>query len=467
MKNFLRNTFLLLSLLLPTALLSACDRQPQQEAASTPPSAALSSSPPASLPETEPSAPETEDVQSSETSTKRAEIPDFPPHLKTELNYLHNLEIPEGDPAEIVLEQGVIGEGAYNTVLDTSGWFLLGADADQNLLILETDGTLHRTSKSGEKQVLYSDLRSDPAHEIECVAWDGDSYVVWAEHPPFERIPYGVGWELHLLDLRTGEKRLIDRDQGLRPVDDNACSYVTPTTVAIADGYLSYGSYALREDGRVVQSIMLYEIASGKLELIGLLQGDPTENRMGAAKIGGGYVGWSQAYVRPEDSLYEGYSLLYDLSTRQTRILESTENLINPCMIDDWIICESNPNTTYYDSEIVAYQISKNQWRYKIGPGYPGYRDFGDNLGLQSTWGHYVTWLGDSLPQLLLLDLEHGVRYTMATMARNSHDELQGIRLYPGGLLSWFERFMDAEGNLDVHVYYAFLREEPLKQDSP
>ena len=467
MKVIWRTPFLLrlLSLLLLAALLSACDRQPRQEASSAPLNTEASASQP-TAPETEAPAPETEALQSSEARAERAEIPDFPPHLQTELNYLQNLEIPEGDPAEIVLEQGIMGKDGYGGALDLLGW-TLGANAEQNLLTLDTDGTLYQTFKGGENHILYPDLRSDPAHEIQCADWDGGSYVVWAEHPPFEDIPYGVGWEVHLLNLQTGENRVIDRDQGLRPVDGNACPCVTPTSVAIADGYVSYGSYAPREDGTVVEAIMLYEIASEKLEAIGWLQGDPTKYRMGASSVGGGYVSWWQGYERPEDALYEGYSLLYDLSTRETRILQSPENLINPYMIDDWVVCESNPNRTYYDSEIVAYQISKNQWRYKISPEYPGYRDFGDNLGRQSAWKHYVTWSGDSLPHALLLDLEHGVQYMVGTIERDTYDELYGIHLYPGGILTWFDHFLDAERELQVRVHYAFLREEPQTQDQP
>ena len=467
MKVIWRTPFLLrlLSLLLLAALLSACDGQPQQEASSAPLNTEASASQP-SAPETESPAPETEALQSSETSTKRAEIPDFPPHLQTELNYLQNLEIPEGDPAEIVLEQGIMGKDGYGGALDLLGW-TLGVDAEQNLLTLDTDGTLYQTFKGGENHILYPDLRSDPAHEIECADWDGGSYVVWAEHPPFDEIPYGVGWEVHLLNLQTGENRVIDRDQGLRPVENSSCWFVTPLHISIADGYVVYISHAPREDGTVVEAIMLYEIASDKLEAIGWLQGDPTENRMGASSVGGGYVSWCQAYERPEDSLYEGYSLLYDLSTRETHILQSPENLINTCMVGDWVVCENHPNQTYYDSEIVAYQISKNQWRYKIGPGYPGYRDFGDNLGRQSAWKHYVTWSGDSLPHVLLLDLEHGVRYMVGTMTVDTYDELRGMHLYPGGFLTWLEYVRDADRNLQGRLHYVFLREEPLKQDQP
>ena len=66
----------------------------------------------------------------------------------------------------------------------------------------------------------------------------------------------------------------------------------------------------------------------------------------------------------------------------------------------------------------------KKQWRYKISPDYPGYRDFGDNLSRQSAWKHYVTCLSDSLPYVLLLDLECGVRYIGLTEKVQNHSNM-------------------------------------------
>lgn len=74
---------------------------------------------------------------------------------------------------------------------------------------------------------------------------------------------------------------------------------------------------------------MLYEIATQQRTPIGYLQGFPTENGIGNSSIGSGYIAWSQAYVRP-DFLYEGYTVLYNVATKETATWETEENVINP-----------------------------------------------------------------------------------------------------------------------------------------
>ena len=382
-----------------------------------------------------------------------------PESFSTTLDYVQDMDIPQGDPAEIVDELGVFSDDEYSSFVTEPGW-LLGADRDKNLLFLSNNSyTLKLIRKNGSQQVLFQNLLKNRQHIINSVSWDGGDFVVWSESqiPEVDTIGDGADWAIYLLNIQTGETVLIEKDCGLRAAEGSAYYYLSPTKIAISDGYVSYISFSERADGKVVQAISLYEIQSKQLQVIYYLQGDPAENGMGYPSIGGGSVVWSQAYIRPEDMLYEGYTLLYDLISGETKKLYTPENVINACATTNWLVGVNHPNQTFYDSQIVAYQVKENTWKYKISAKYPGYAEssvLGHNLNFPSAWKQFVTWTGDVMTNVLLLDLEGGKRYTIVEDAY----DITGINLFPGGLLIWMERHLDINGNLKGEYHYCFLR---------
>ena len=121
------------------------------------------------------------------------------------------------------------------------------------------------------------------------------------------------------------------------------------------------------------------------------------------------------------------------------------------------MIAENKPNNTYYDSEIVIYDITENIWKYKISSDFPAYYKSsaqGVNLGEISTWGDYVTWSGMILTNIMVFDLKTSELYVIA---ENLFDA-GNVQIYPGGLLVWSDRRVESTGNLVGEIYYCILK---------
>lgn len=374
-------------------------------------------------------------------------------------SYRENEEICIGDNGKTVITEGVLRETAYATVLDRGGW-ILGADEDQNILTMDKETfNIERTFPDGKKEILLENVLQDQENGIECVAWDGGKYVVWSESP-FANKSYdetmGANWRVWLANLETKEMLCIDEDIGNRPDSDSAAVYLAPTRVEIADGLISYVSFAKNDNEEVVQSIMLYEIETGTLTQIGTLDGNSTENALGNPCIGNGYIAWSQAYIRP-DALYEGYILLYNLAEGKTSRLETDENVLNPCIVGDFLVCEGNPNKTFYDSEIVIFYIPTQTMIRKVTAAYQSYEKIsedGVNLGKITSSGNYITWSGDILPEIIVYDLNGDQRFVIDS----GRFDAPSVTLHKGNLLTWIERVIEPTGTITNSMHYCFLK---------
>lgn len=378
--------------------------------------------------------------------------------ISTTQEYITNLDIPVGDKTEIVLEEGTLGETAYYGLLENGGWYL-GMSEDHGILVLNEDGyNIEKVKADGSNEVLLTNIMGDRGKKPECISWDGSSYIAWAESPHANEWydeTLGSDWAVYVANLETGTIILVDEDIGLQAEENAAHNYLAPSNISIQNGYLSYKAYAQREDGKIVEAIKLYDIAKDSLTTIDFLDGDPSNHGMGCPSICDGKVAWSQAYIR-DDSLYEGYSVIYDCNTGEKSIVETDENIINPILSTGYLIGENNPNRTFYDSEIVMYSFKYKSWKYKISPDFPDYKAAsanGVNLGAISTWDDYVTWSGSVLTNVVVMDLEKEVLYTIT----EGKYDISNIALYPGGLLVWQERYFDDAG-LHGQMNYAILK---------
>ena len=400
---------------------------------------------------------ESDSVEEPEASIPRTD--QAPSQLSS--HYIQDSDIPSDRAVRIIDEIGTFDENNYSVYAKEGGW-LLGADSDKNILVLSNNGNdVKRIAKDGNETIVFHNLLTNQNHMLDSIAWDGEDYIAWAEcrRPTESEIEDGSDWEINILNIQTGEKLQIAKDNGIRPEIGSAYYYLCPTKIANVDGFVSYVTFAQREDGQIVQAIALYEIALKQHRIIYYLDGDPKENGLGYPSIGSGYVAWAQAYIRPQDGLYEGYTLLYDLSTQKITILESTENIINPCIADGWIVCENHPNETYYDGQIVAYQIERNAWIYKISAEYPDYYSLstlGVSLCFPSSWGSFITWHGSPLSSVIVMDLQSGTLYKIVENAFS----VKEVLLYPGGLLAWFEQYKNDAGETEQCLRYCFLKKE-------
>lgn len=388
------------------------------------------------------------------------EEPDEPPEAPwgEDYTYLQDGEIPEGDPAEIVTAQGVLRETEYEGLLSEGGW-LLGADDQQRIFVLNMETyNLELVSREGEQETVLENVMGDRDRQVECVYWDGGRYVAWSES--VESFTWfgetsGGEWGVYLADLQTGEITCIEEDAGIRPESNYITSYAGQAELAIADGLVSYVSFT-EQNGRPTPTIMLYDIAAQQLTPIGYLQGNPTENGIGTPAIGSGYVAWSQAYVLPE-WLYEGYTVLYNVATGETTTWETEENVIHPHIVGDYMICESKPNETLHDGEIILFEQASGTVLRRVTVGHPSYASYGGdgvNLGRVSSCGSYFTWNGSVVSDVCLMDTQNGKLYVIS---KEGLSEVLNVNLYPGKLMTWGVRDV-VDGELISTTYYCFLK---------
>lgn len=108
-------------------------------------------------------------------------------------------------------------------------------------------------------------------------------------------------------------------------------------------------------------------------------------------------------------------------------------------MVGDYLICESKPNETFYDGEIVLFEQSSGTVLRRITSAYPSYArssQNGVNLGSVTSCGSYFTWSGNLLTGVCLMDTQTGELFVIS----EGHPEVINSILYPGNLLTWAVR---------------------------
>ena len=377
--------------------------------------------------------------------------------IETKQDFIENADIQQGRTNEIIQAKGMFESGEYEAVFGKGRW-ILGIDKESRILLLdEEENNISAYTQDGKQTILLENIIAERTTKINCAKWDGNNYVAWVESLKCEgEEDLGDGWGLYVASISDKIVTVVDQDAGIRAEENNAYTYAAPTNVSIADGYISYVSFGKNDEDRVTDVVKMYEISSGKLETIYQMEADPTCNVLGYTSGGNGKIAWSQAYIRP-DALYEGYTSIYDIATGQIYTLDTTQNVINPCINGGHLIAENKPNNTYYDSEIVIYDITENIWKYKISSDFPAYYKSsaqGVNLGEISTWGDYVTWSGMILTNIMVFDLKTSELYVIA---ENLFDA-GNVQIYPGGLLVWSDRRVESTGNLVGEIYYCILK---------
>lgn len=360
--------------------------------------------------------------------------------------------------ADIIIDSGVLRKTGYLDFLPNGGW-ILGADEFQNILVLNGETySIESVSPTGETEIILENILGSRNKKIECIFWNGNRYIAWSESPhagEWYDETNGAEWAVYLADLVTKETICIDKDEGIRPDTSSIVTYVAPVSLSIGENVISYISFT-KQNNQTVQTIMLYDIETKKLTPIGYLQGSDAENSLGHPSVSTDYVVWSQAFVRP-DALYEGYSVIYEIATEKTTIWESDENVINPCVVENYLVCEGKPNETFYDGEIVVFDLHSGEMFRKISSKYPSYArrsKFGVNLQSVTASDNYFTWTGDLLTDVLLIDVGSGELFVISS----NHDEITNICLYPGNLLVWNVREISENGELSGSQYYCFLK---------
>ena len=372
--------------------------------------------------------------------------------------YQQDDAISKGDSSDIVIAHGVLRETGYSDLLPNGGW-ILGADAEQHILVLDGNTyDLEMVSPEGNHETIIENVMGDRGKQLECAAWDGGRYVTWSESPNagiWNDETRGAEWGVYLADLQTKQIICIDQDVGIRPAADSIVTYLAPVYLDISDGMVSYISFA-SQNNQAIQAIMLYNIETQQLTPIGYLQGTCNENALGHPSIGNGYVAWSQAYVRP-DALYEGYTVLYNVSTQETSIWDTDENVINPCIVGDYLICEGKPNETFYDGEIIMFDQRSGTVLRRMTSDYPSYarrNQSGVSLRSITSSGGFFTWCGSLITDVCLIDSQTGELFVIS----DDNTEITNVSLYPGNLLIWADRDVTENGELAVSQYYCFLK---------
>jgi len=378
--------------------------------------------------------------------------------IPTETNYLVNDALPRGNADRIIAKQGAVLSDypAY----DKTHAFIMGADAEKNLYFVDWDDySLHRLSLAGEDTVILRRLLGNRDNDIYDSILCG-SIFAWSECPNASIIPdpdNGAGWLVCFANLDTGEIKIVDQDKDLRPKENTAYPYCCPSGLALTDEYLAYISFEENEQKEIVQALKLYHIPTEEIEIITYLEDDPSCNALGYPSLDGDTLVWCNGYIRP-DGLYEGYISYMNLSERAITRLNTEENVLNPHVTAQHIVAESKPNQTFYDSEIVIYDLKKREWIYKINQNASEYCDHANSeLNNITCSGEYATWKTSINYVLLVMDIYTGTVFQISEAP--SDGLLWNIRLLPGNLLLWDKEHYDPKtGNSQFSLQYAFLK---------
>lgn len=369
--------------------------------------------------------------------------------IETKMNYKVNNEIEIGNNSDIVAKQGVFKDKVYWRDCIVS----LGTDKKGNLITFNLKTNNIESIDSKNNLSILLNIMEGRNNHVYTMRKFGD-IVAWSECPHADVDPdetRGANWGLYFADLSTKKITKIDGYKEIDVPENAQYSYFVPNNVFISPDRISYISWDYSPDGKVTSVIKLYTISSGKLEIIDYLNEDITKYAFGYPHISGDKMVWCKALVNP-DGTYTGYSILYDLKTKVKLKLSTKENIINPTINGNYIFAQGTPNKTFWDSEICIYDISKNEWIYKINNGYSEY-SARDNVYLTNlnTVGNYLVWDTGVLNALVLFNKEDNKLYNIVPYSEKK--EINNVQLLDGGLLTWFEHPIGSDRSKSEYKY--------------
>jgi hypothetical protein len=371
--------------------------------------------------------------------------------LVTSKNYKTNDEIEIGNNSNIILKQGVL----ENKVYWRNNINILGADSSGNIITFNGNNSNVESIDSTFKLSVLLNLTGERKNHIFAIEKCGD-IIAWSECPrgnedPATDTTKGAGWQVYYANLKTKKITKIDEDKGVTVPAGAQYGYLCPNQVFAFPDQVCYISYDRNPDGQVTAVINLYTISSGKLEKLDYLNEDLSKYTFGYPSVSDGKMVWCKAQVNP-DGTYTGFSYLYDINTKVKTKLVTDENVINPIINGNYIFAQGLPNITFYDSEVCIYDISKNQWVYKINNGYSQYKNKRDIYLTQAcTIDDYLLWSTPAMKALVLFNKADNKLYNIVSASEGK--EITSPFLLDGRLLIWFERDSSTPSNQPIYRY--------------
>lgn len=383
-----------------------------------------------------------------------------PTPLETKVEYLINDQIPQGNIEDVLEESGVLGETAYFDFENGLITFL-GFDKNRNLIMIEDGTTFDLVSipKEGKKKVLFENVMGDRKREINNAVFQ-EPFVVWSECPNARTIPNptkGADWAVYMLNIQTKELTLIDYDQGLRVDQKYPNPYLCPKDMDIDGDYIVYPGFANNDKGIIVQVVKTYQISTKEIKIIGELKSDPFYNSLGTPSIYGNFITWPEAFFR-KDGLYEGFCILYNIDTGESRKIMTPDNVINPTLTHGYLVASSQPNKTFYDAEVVVLDLSDLTWKLKVNSNLSIYSKHDRNpFSITGCIDTMCAWYAASpdTDALAILDIEQQLLYTI--IAKEEGHTVNYPMLRPGKVLTWYEHVM-TENGLKPKLYYHHIK---------
>lgn len=379
--------------------------------------------------------------------------------LITKINYKLNDEIPVGNNNDIIARQGVLAAQAFNRPEIT----ILGKDAHDNIIIFNSDTEeIEKVDLDGDISIVMNIMEGRKNH-VYTIKKRGD-IVAWSECPYANQYPdptNGAGWALYYANLKTKSITKVDEYKPGTVVPENAqYRYLCPNQISIASDYITYCSWEHNPDGQITSVIKLYTMSTGKLETLDYLNEDLSNHAFGNPHVSGSKVVWCKALINP-DGTYTGHSYLYDINTKVKTKLVTTENIINPLISDNYIYAEGQPNKTFWDSEVCIYDISKNEWVYKINNDYSLYKSHLHYYltDLQAAKS-YLLWSSGVPIGITVFNQEDNKLYNLVPEPdRVEVNEIKYPQLLDGGLLIWHDlKYGKTFGNDKFTFRYIMLK---------
>ena len=387
--------------------------------------------------------------KSNETSSSTQVAQPQNNEIETKMNYKVNNEIEIGNNSDIIAKQGVFKDKVYwrDCILP------LGADKEGNFITFNLKTSDIESIDSKNNLSVLLNIMEGRNNHVNAIKKFGD-IVAWSECPHGNIDPdetRGANWGLYFTDLSTKKITKIDGYKEIDVPENAQYSYFVPNNVFISPDRISYISWDYSPDGKVTSVIKLYTISSGKLEIIDYLNEDITKYIFGNPHISGDKMVWSKSLINP-DGTYTGYSILYDLKTKAKLKLSTKENIINPTISGNYIFAQGVPNKTFYDSEVCIYDISKNEWIYKINNGYSEYSaQYDVNLTNLDAVGNYLSWYIGESNSLVLFNKEDNKLYNIIPYSEKK--EINNVQLLDGGLLTWFKHPIGSDRSKSEYKY--------------
>ena len=364
----------------------------------------------------------------------------------TNKSYKTNDEITIGNNSDIIKKQGRLDDPVYRR----KNVILLGADSNDNIRTFNFNTNEIENIDANNKVTVLLNIMENRKDHVFAIKMLGD-LVAWSECPNGNMDPAldktnGKDWGLYFTDLKTKKITKVDGDKNITVPEKTQYGYLAPNQVFLSPNTISYISFESNPEGKVTSVIKLYTISMQTLETLNYLNEDLTQNAFGYPSVSGDKMVWCKGHVN-SDGTYTGYSYLYDINTRVISKLVTAENIINPKISGKYIIAQGEPNKTFYDSEICIYDISKNQWAFKINNGYSQYKSRKDvYLDNVTNVGNYALWTTGYMPSLVLFNEDNEKLYNIIQLPSNK--EINSPQLLDGGLLTWVELTHDSSQDL-------------------